>query len=372
MPLVRGGGWKLCSDCEEFEVAMCDECVYQGSVRGKPGQKGGASKNGGVVSTTNSNEEVVWEGGKGDLVAENRRLNARIKTLTAELAEARAIAGSLVATQHQDEQQTAGVVADGGLLAPQQVAVHGSKLNAASLVLGFLASDLFAAKSQWEAAAASLAAMPAGAQEGARNHAKKQVAKRKAEYEAVHASQTGTAKKLHGMQTEIGMLAVPTAKHGYKLYTDIFSEALGKEGGREAVIEMNRLLKELKKQLTKPDPASGFKPSSQPDDGKEVGELQAMGLLSINDLFVQVIEPMCRELDFSVNQLMCMFIKDEGRAFEKVFLKWRGLLLNVTDFGTCSFFTGVRFFLCTQDAWHSSRGCHWIPHACLLRFDTPA
>jgi hypothetical protein len=50
-----------------------------------------------------------------------------------------------------------------GLLAPREVAVHGSKLTAASLVLGFLTSDQFAAKSQWEAAVVSLAAMPAGA-----------------------------------------------------------------------------------------------------------------------------------------------------------------------------------------------------------------
>jgi hypothetical protein len=123
-----------------------------------------------------------------DAAAENRRLTARIKTLTAELAEARATIAGSGATQHQDEQQTAGVVANNGLLSPREVAVHGSKLTAASLVLGFLTSDQFAAKSQWEAAVASLAAMPAGAKDYVRRYAEQRVVHRKAEYEAVQAS----------------------------------------------------------------------------------------------------------------------------------------------------------------------------------------
>lgn len=76
MPLKRGGTWRLCPDCEPFDFAMCNECVYIGSVRGRHtsikgrGKKHSGEAGGGDAAAATGgsaiNEEETADGTEAD------------------------------------------------------------------------------------------------------------------------------------------------------------------------------------------------------------------------------------------------------------------------------------------------------------------
>lgn len=135
------------------------------------------------------------------------------------------------------------------------------------------------------------------------------------------------------MRANFAEAGMPLAKECEADYTSIFAEQTRGQAGGDAHAAICSQAASLKAGLP-PAPADGTKAARQPD--QPVGTLQRVGVEEAGTMYAAAMASLdAAGIDRAQlkGSSVCPVVKDAGRGFEKVYGRWGGDFLAVTDWG---------------------------------------